>query len=135
MEKLNSVEKAKIFDALDWSDICHKYEHRDPSVLAKDFIKSTIEAQTGLSISTAAFYTRISRYKQSVGSVKVFNLKDESSQQDNHQKSCPKANKSLTINLFGIGSIVVQSSNVEESTAKIVKSQYMITCKLVKRPL
>ena len=100
MEKLNSVEKAKIFDALDWSDICHKYEHRDPSVLAKDFIKSTIEAQTGLSISTAAFYTRISRYKQSVGSVKVFNLKDESSQQDNHQKSCPKANKSLTINLF-----------------------------------
>ena len=49
MEKLNSVEKAKIFDALDWSDICHKYEHRDPSVLAKDFIKSTIEAQTGLS--------------------------------------------------------------------------------------
>ena len=120
MEKLNSVEKAKIFDALDWSDICHKYEHRDPSVLAKDFIKSTIEAQTGLSISTAAFYTRISRYKQSVGSVKVFNLKDESSQQDNHQKSCPKANKSLTINLFGIGSIVVQSSNVEESTAKIL---------------
>ena len=120
MEKLNSVEKAKIFDALDWSDICHKYEHRDPSVLAKDFIKSTIEAQTGLSSSTAAFYTRISRYKQSVGSVKVFNLKDESSQQDNHQKSCPKANKSLTINLFGIGSIVVQSSNVEESTAKIL---------------
>ena len=79
-----------------------------------------IEAQTGLSISTAAFYTRISRYKQSVSSVKVFNLKDESSQQDNHQKSCPKANKSLTINLFGIGSIVVQSSNVEESTAKIL---------------